>query len=86
MHSTVSLVLTLTSRGVQGVPEVRSRAAATTPIKQRLAGMLSPSQLQLRNRYNGANTLTLLLFDFQYLPETEQRPWIEDVTMQSRAD
>lgn len=50
MLSTVSLVSTLTLRGVQEVLEALSRAAAITLIKQRLAEMLLPKQLQQKVR------------------------------------
>ena len=48
MLSTASLAPTLTSRDVQEVLEAHSRAAATIPIKRRLAEMLSLSRLQPR--------------------------------------
>lgn len=59
MLSTASLAPTLTSRDVQEVLEAHSRAAATIPIKRRLAEMLSLSRLQPRIKLNYASTLLL---------------------------
>ena len=57
MLSTASLVPTLTLRDEQEVLEALSRAAAITLIKQRLAVMLLPTQLQQKALHKDASIM-----------------------------